>query len=115
LTSAESFPTPLRGHFLGLAAAFGKAGAAISTQVFTPIQDSFSDSQKGIQGVFLIGAAFALTGGLVSWFLIPDKEKELEGEDERFRKYLAAHGYHGSFGESLESEVNARTFRGSVS
>lgn len=33
LCGAESFPTPLRGHFLGLAAAVGKAGAAIGTQV----------------------------------------------------------------------------------
>ncbi|KAK5699130.1 hypothetical protein LTR97_006779 [Elasticomyces elasticus] len=40
LCGAESFPTPIRGHFLGLAAAFGKAGAAIGTQVFTPIQNS---------------------------------------------------------------------------
>lgn len=29
LCGTESFPTPLRGHFLGLAAAVGKAGAAI--------------------------------------------------------------------------------------
>src|SRR6478609_7783397 len=28
LVSSESFPTPLRGHFLGFAAAVGKAGAA---------------------------------------------------------------------------------------
>ena len=33
LCGAESFPTPLRGHFLGLAAAVGKAGAAIGTEV----------------------------------------------------------------------------------
>ena len=33
LCGAESFPTPIRGHFLGLAAAVGKAGAAIGTQV----------------------------------------------------------------------------------
>jgi len=33
LCGAESFPTPLRGHFLGFAAAVGKAGAAIGTQV----------------------------------------------------------------------------------
>lgn len=53
LCGAESFPTPLRGHFLGLAAAVGKAGAAIGTQVFTPIQDSFSDTFQGVQAVFL--------------------------------------------------------------
>jgi MFS family permease len=54
LCAAESFPTPLRGHYLGFAAAVGKAWAAIGTQVFTPIQNSFSDTQKGQQGVFLL-------------------------------------------------------------
>jgi MFS family permease len=84
LCGAESFPTPLRGHFLGFAAAVGKAGAAIGTQVFTPIRDSFDDPQKGIQGIFLIGAAVAAVGGLISWFVIPDKERGLESEDARF-------------------------------
>jgi hypothetical protein len=80
----------------------GKAGAAIGTQTFTPIQDSFSDKQRGIQAVFLIGAAFAAVGGLVAWFLIPDKDKELESEDAQFRLYLEQNGYEGSFGESLK-------------
>ncbi|ERS99616.1 uncharacterized protein SPSK_09037 [Sporothrix schenckii 1099-18] len=99
LCGAESFPTPLRGHFLGLAAAVGKAGAAIGTQVFTPIQNSFPDAEKGIQGVFLIGAAFAAVGGLISWFLIPSMDKELENEDTRFRVYLEQNGFKGSFGD----------------
>ncbi|KAJ0147735.1 Uncharacterized protein HZ326_9626 [Fusarium oxysporum f. sp. albedinis] len=102
LCAAESFPTPLRGHFLGFAAAMGKAGAAIGTQAFTPIQDSFSDKQRGIQAVFLIGAAFAAVGGLVAWFLIPDKDKELESEDAQFRLYLEQNGYKGSFGDTLK-------------
>ncbi|OQD66007.1 hypothetical protein PENPOL_c005G01576 [Penicillium polonicum] len=33
LCASESFPTPLRGHFLGFAAAVGKAGASIGTDV----------------------------------------------------------------------------------
>ncbi|KAK3663072.1 hypothetical protein LTR22_005981 [Elasticomyces elasticus] len=101
LCGAESFPTPLRGHFLGLAAAFGKAGAAIGTQVFTPIQNS----------VFLIGAAFAATGGLIAWFLIPDRERDLESEDARFRAYLEANGYSGLFGESLEKDLKTTNFK----
>ncbi|KAF5604292.1 metabolite transport GIT1 [Fusarium pseudocircinatum] len=81
---------------------WGKAGAAIGTQAFTPIQDSFSDKQRGIQAVFLIGAAFAAVGGLVAWFLIPDKDKELESEDAQFRLYLEQNGYKGSFGEVMK-------------
>ena len=102
LCAAESFPTPLRGHFLGFAAAVGNAGASISTQVFTPIQNSFSFTEKGQQAVFLIGAAFTGVGGLNSWFLIPDMSRELETEDARFKAYLQEHGDDISlYGESL--------------
>lgn len=98
LCCAESFPTPIRGHFLGLAAAVGKAGAAIGTEVFIPIQDSFSTDDGALQGVFLIGSAFAMTGALISWFLIPDRDRDLSNEDEEFSKYLRDHGYTGRFG-----------------
>lgn len=108
---AESFPTPLRGHFLGFAAAVGKAGSAIGTQVFTPIQNSFSSVEKGTQAVFLIGAGFAAAGGIISWTLIPDREKDLEDEDAKFRAYLEANGYDGSFGESLVEEVKSTAFK----
>ncbi|OQU97322.1 hypothetical protein CLAIMM_03268 [Cladophialophora immunda] len=111
LTAAESFPTPLRGHFMGFAAAVGKAGAAIGTQVFTPIQNSFSDTQKGTQAVFLIGAGFAAAGGIISWVFIPDRDRELESEDAKFREFLADHGYEGEFGESLIEEVRTTAFK----
>jgi MFS family permease len=112
LCGAESFPTPLRGHFLGFAAAVGKAGAAIGTEVFTPIQNSIGgyDAQKGVQGVFLVGSAFALVGGLVAWFLIPDRERELEGEDRRFREYLRENGFEVAWGEIFEKEVASTRF-----
>lgn len=99
---------------MGLAAAVGKAGAAIGTQVFTPIQDSFDNTQKGTQAVFLIGAGFAAVGGIIAWILIPDRERELEGEDARFRAYLEAHGYDGDFGESLMQEVRTTAFKPEV-
>ncbi|BCS17216.1 uncharacterized protein APUU_10044S [Aspergillus puulaauensis] len=93
LCAAESFPTPLRGHFLGFAAAVGKAGASIGTEVFTPIQDSFGDVGKGQQAVFLIGSAFTIVGGIIAWWLIPDMQRELESEDIKFRAYLEDNGY----------------------
>jgi MFS family permease len=107
LCASESFPTPLRGHFLGFAAAVGKAGASIGTEVFTPIQNSFDTTAKGQQAVFLIGAAFTMVGGILSWFLIPDMSRELETEDAKFKAYLEENGYDiSSYGEALV--VNAR-------
>jgi len=111
LCAAESFPTPLRGHYMGFAAALGKAGGTIGTQVFTPIQDSFSSTEKGTQGVFVIGSAFAIVGGLISWFLIPDKERDLESEDVRFRAYLEENGFDTNYyGESLVEQTKSTRF-----
>jgi MFS family permease len=109
LCGAESFPTPVRGHFLGLAAAIGKAGAAIGTEVFNPIQNRFPDKFKGVQAVFLIGAAFAAVGGIISYTLIPDRARDLEDEDVKFRAYLHAHGYSTVFGQSLGEHAKSTT------
>ena len=70
-----------------------------------------SAHQRGIQGVFLIGAAFAAVGGLISWFLIPDREKDLESEDARFRAYLKENGFQGVFGDSLEDEIKTTSYK----
>jgi hypothetical protein len=87
---------------LGFAAAVGKAGASIGTQVFTPIQNSFESTEKGQQAVFLIGSAFTVVGGLIAWFLIPDMSRELETEDARFKAYLQENGYDiDLYGEAL--------------
>jgi MFS family permease len=72
LVSSESFPTPLRGHFLGFAAAVGKAGAAVGTTALSKVLVSFDDPLKGQQVVFLIGSGISVVGTLIVWFLIPN-------------------------------------------
>ena len=89
----------------------GKAGAAIGTQVFTPIQNSFDGEYEGVQAVFLIGAAFAATGGIIAYTLIPDRERDLESEDARFRAYLEEHGFSSEFGETLDQEIKGSAFK----
>lgn len=112
LTASESFPTPLRGHYVGFAAAVGKARAAIGTQVFTPIQKSLGDGLKGQQAVFLIGSAFAIFGGIIAWVFIPDMERELESEDTKFRREFEDNGFDtsGLSGESLVEQVKKTAF-----
>lgn len=61
--------------------------------------------------MFLIGAAFAATGGIIAWTLIPDRERELESEDARFRAYLEENGFSGEFGETLEQELKSTAFK----
>ncbi|KAG9567473.1 hypothetical protein KCU71_g3469, partial [Aureobasidium melanogenum] len=93
LVSSESFPTPIRGHFLGFAAAVGKAGAAIGTTVMSRLYDSYDDQQKGQQVLFLIASAISVVGTLVVWFDLPHYSPELENEDARFQAAMEAEGY----------------------
>ncbi|KAJ5930335.1 hypothetical protein N7466_005828 [Penicillium verhagenii] len=94
LTASESFPTSVRGHAVGLAAAWSKAGAAIGTQVFKPILASWGDDElRGTQAVFLIGSGFAVLGALLAWFVLQDSNKILDHGDQEWKDYLVAHGY----------------------
>ncbi|KAK2055599.1 MFS general substrate transporter [Colletotrichum caudatum] len=93
LVSSESFPTPLRGHFLGFAAAVGKVGAAVGTTALGAALASFDDMLEGQRAIFLIGSGISVVGTLCVWFLIPDAPKHLEDEDVRFKKYLESNGY----------------------
>ncbi|KAF8885496.1 major facilitator superfamily domain-containing protein, partial [Infundibulicybe gibba] len=103
IVSAESFPTPLRGHFLGLSAAMGKVGAAIGTQIFPAIIASYPTEIKGQQVAFLIGAGIAVLSTIMVLTLIPDREKQLESEDALFKAYLEEKGWDtGRMGLRLE-------------
>lgn len=81
LVSSESFPTPLRGHFLGFAAAVGKAGAAIGTTVLSSVLNDFDSTVKGQQAIFLIGSGISVVGTLVVWFLIPNVSLPISSVD----------------------------------
>lgn len=94
VTASESFPTSLRGHGVGLAAAFSKAGAAVGTQVFKPIMASWGDDEfRGTQAVFLIGSGFAILGALLALLVLKDPKKDLEDVDDDWKDYLQDHGY----------------------
>lgn len=95
LTSSECFPTSIRGQMMGLASAFSKAGAAIGTQVFTPIT-----VKAGNQGTFLVGAGFAVLGALIAFFVIPDVGTKLDDEDENWRQYLEENGWVAEWGDA---------------
>ncbi|KAH0279463.1 major facilitator superfamily transporter, partial [Aureobasidium melanogenum] len=95
LASSESFPTAIRGQMMGLCSAISKAGAAIGTQVFTPITSSAGD-----QGAFLVGSGFAVLGALIAFFIIPDVGRKLEDEDENWKKYLEENGWVADWGDS---------------
>lgn len=105
LVSSECFPTSIRGQMMGFVAAWSKAGAAIGTQVFTAILNSYAtDPSKGDQVAFLVGSAFAVVGALVALFVIPDVSRKLEDDDRDWKNYLAAHGWEGSWGDETTKD-----------
>jgi len=95
LLSSESYATAVRGTCYGLSAAVGKAGAAIGTEAFTPIENNL-----GKKWTFIIAAICGVVGVLVTFFFIPDLQGEdLASEDEKFRAYIVSHGWEGDMGE----------------
>lgn len=102
LTASESFPTAIRGQLMGLVSAWSKAGAAIGTQVFTSIQTAYSyDSSKGDQVAFLVGSGFAVLGALVAFFVIPDVSRQLDDDDEAWKRYLEENGWKATWGDNV--------------
>jgi MFS family permease len=95
LISSETYATSVRGTCYGLSAAIGKVGAAVGTEVFTPIQ-----AQLGKRWTFIIAAIVGVVGIAVTYFFVEDLTGEDLGErDKRFRAYLVANGWDGEMGE----------------
>ena len=98
--SSECFPTSIRGQCLGFICAWGKAGAAIGTSVFSTILFSFGDNaMKANQSVFLIGSGVAIIGGIGGWFLLENNGRYLDNEDEEWKAYLSREGYTIQWGD----------------
>ena len=95
LISSETYATSVRGTCYGFSAAVGKAGAAIGTQAFTPIQNNL-----GKRWTFIVAAICGVAGILVTFFFVENLTGEdLKFKDERFRAYLVANGWDGMMGE----------------
>jgi MFS family permease len=101
LAASECFPTSIRGQMMGFISACSKAGAAIGTQVFTAILNSYTDDPgKGDQVAFLIGSGFAVLGAAVAFFVIPDVSRRLEDDDAAWKVYLADNGWQATWGDN---------------
>lgn len=95
LLSSETYATSVRGTCYGISAAVGKAGAAIGTQAFKPIQDNL-----GKKWTFIVAAICGVAGVLVTFFFIENiTGEDLSIRDEKFRAYLVSQGWEGVMGE----------------
>ncbi|ETS76035.1 hypothetical protein PFICI_12979 [Pestalotiopsis fici W106-1] len=87
LISCESFPTAARGMGYGIAAGFGKAGAAVGTQVFTPIR-----AAAGPASTFYVAGGVGIVTSAIYYFLPEGNKTDLERADEEFEHLLETHG-----------------------
>jgi hypothetical protein len=83
LISCESYPTAVRGMGYGVAAGFGKAGAAIGTQVFTPLRES-----AGPSSTFYLAGGVGIVTSAIYYFLPEGYGLDLQQEDEEFETLL---------------------------
>jgi hypothetical protein len=92
---------------MGFISACSKAGAAIGTQVFTAILNSYASTPgKGDQAAFLIGSGFAVLGALIAFFVIPDVSRRLDEDDAAWKVYLADNGWTAEWGDSETRDPN---------
>lgn len=88
LISSESFPTAMRGMGYGIATAFGRTGAAVGTECFTPLQTAAGNSST----FYLAGGVAVL--GMIVYRLLPESSKlNLEEEDRELEAFLEEKGY----------------------
>ncbi|KAJ5162497.1 hypothetical protein N7492_007889 [Penicillium capsulatum] len=95
LISSEAFPTAIRGMGYGIATAFGRTGAAVGTECFTPLQEA-----AGNHATFYLAGGVAVLGILVYWFLPESSQINLPEEDRALERFLAERGYHLEKGSS---------------
>lgn len=88
LISSEVFPTAVRGMGYGIATAFGRTGAAVGTECFTPLQD-----RAGNSSTFYLAGGVAIVGIFAYWLLPESSEIDLEKEDRALEEFLAEKGY----------------------
>ncbi|KAH0160858.1 inorganic phosphate transporter, partial [Aureobasidium melanogenum] len=88
LMSVELYPTAVRGMSYGVSAAFGKAGAAVGTQVFTPIRDA-----AGPASTFYLLGGLSVLGAAIYYILPEGRDIDLAAEDESFNIYLRSEGF----------------------
>ncbi|KAK8030384.1 hypothetical protein PG990_000118 [Apiospora arundinis] len=116
LAASECFPTSIRGQMMGLISAFSKAGAAIGTQVFTAILNSYTnDVTKGNQVAFLIGSGFAVLGALIALFVIPEVSRRLDDDDQAWKLYLQENGWEANWGDDVTEDPSAVVMNRAVS
>ncbi|PNS15121.1 Cell division control protein 45 [Sphaceloma murrayae] len=112
LVASKTCATAVRGQYYGLAAAFGKIGAFVGTQVLSILYNKYEDTDpvKAGQYPFFISSALCVLSAALAFFALPHIGQDtIDQEDIKFREYLSSNGYDtskmGLQSESVEKMV----------
>ncbi|KAF2227622.1 MFS phospholipid transporter Git1 [Elsinoe ampelina] len=111
LVASKTCATAVRGQYYGIAAALGKVGAFVGTQVLSILYNRYeeTDPVKAGQLPFFISSALCVVSAGLALFLLPHIGQDtIDREDEEFRAYLGRNGYDTSrmgLGASSEAIV----------
>jgi len=97
LIASKTCATGVRGQYYGIAAATGKIGAFVGTQVLGILYDRYEDSDpiKAGQYPFFISSALCVLSAFLAFFLLPHIGQDtIDDEDAKFKAYLAENGYN---------------------
>ncbi|GAM89893.1 hypothetical protein ANO11243_079330 [Dothideomycetidae sp. 11243] len=119
LVASKTCATAVRGKYYGIAAAFGKIGAFVGTQVLSILYNKYSESDpiKAGQYPYFISSSLCVLSAFLALFCLPHIGQDtIDQEDIKFREYLTQHGYDtsqmGTHNESQERMVEQQSSRG---
>jgi len=111
LVASKTCATAVRGQYYGIAAATGKIGAFVGTQILSILYNRYEDTDpvKAGQYPFFISSAMCFLSAALALFLLPHIGQDtIDKEDILFREYLIKNGYDVALmgvGESTENIV----------
>ncbi|KAF4554405.1 Sugar (and other) transporter-like protein 5 [Elsinoe fawcettii] len=114
LVASKTCATAVRGQYYGIAAALGKVGAFVGTQVLSILYNRYeeTDPVKAGQYPFFISSALCVLSAALALFLLPHIGQDtIDREDVDFRAYLERNGYDTTrmgLSESRERIVEER-------
>lgn len=99
LVASKTCATAVRGQYYGIAAAVGKIGAFVGTQVLSILYNKYEETDpiKAGQYPFFISSALCVLSAALALFALPHIGQDtIDQEDVLFREYLQSHGYDTS-------------------
>ena len=116
LVASKTCATSVRGQYYGIAAAVGKIGAYVGTEVLGILYNKYeaTDPIKAGQYPFFVSSSLCVLSAALAFFLLPHIGQDtIDSEDIKFREYLSQNGYDvskmGVQSESMEQIVESKT------